>query len=154
MTLQILFKRRESADIFYIPTKRGRKTGFLGPQISFLGTQISFLGTQISFLGTQISFPVPQTSFLGTQISFLGTQISFLVPQTSFLGTQIKFLGNQKTVPPLHKSLVYNELPALRASFKRIWGPFLSALHVSRILLRTPRKGTAFGCRRFMVCGS
>jgi hypothetical protein len=23
---------------------------------------------------------------------------------------------------------------------------FLSALHVSRILLRTPRKGTAFGC--------
>jgi hypothetical protein len=29
---------------------------------------------------------------------------------------------------------------------KRIWRAFLPALHVSRILLQTSRKGTAYGC--------
>jgi hypothetical protein len=44
---------------------------------------------------------------------------------------------------------------ALRLRFyNAIWGPFLSALHGLRILLRTSRKGTACGCRRFMVCAS
>jgi hypothetical protein len=36
---------------------------------------------------------------------------------------------------------------ALRLRFlKSFLGAFLSALHGLRILLRTPRKGTAFGC--------
>jgi hypothetical protein len=45
-----------------------------------------------------------------------------------------------------HKSLFYNELSALRASLGRGWRAFLPALHGLRILLRTSRKGTAFGC--------
>ncbi|MDR2518352.1 MAG: hypothetical protein LBD13_02940 [Spirochaetaceae bacterium] len=51
-----------------------------------------------------------------------------------------------KTFLSLHKPLFYNGLSALYASLGRIWGLFYRRFMGSRILFRTSRKGTAFGC--------
>jgi hypothetical protein len=116
-----------------------------------LQSRKSFLQSRKVFLQSRKVFLQSRKSFLQSRKVFLQSRKVFC-SQEKFFCSQEKFSCSQEKLScPLHKSLSYNELPALRAFFGRIWGLFYLRFmfHGSLCELRVREQPEAAGASWF-----